>query len=461
MTTNLVVADPARSGTTICLAITPAMKELGIRNRCRLHEIPPGVEYVTALPRMRAYMKASADIYGIYLRYVSPDDIHVYSIDECFIDATPYLGLYKMDVRQFAVMLRDAVYEETGIPATAGIGTNLFLAKVALDVTAKHAPDFIGFLDEEEFRRRIWRHRPLTDIWNIGPGIARRLARFRVFDLKGVTEMDPDVLYDEFGANAEYLIDHAWGVEPCTIAEIKAYQPGSVSMMNGQILPCAYTFEEARMVLREMVDASVLDLVEKRLVTNHVSLMVGYGGDSPACAGAWGAGAEAAGAENARGAGGVRGASEDGVWGGAGREARELFVGEHGARPARGGWGPAAHATRKIPERTNSLRRLQGHLDALFCEIVDPDRPIRRISLGFGNLVDEDLATYDLFTDWEAEARERKMQEAVLAVKEKFGKNALLKGTSLQEKATARERNTMVGGHRGGADALEPEEASR
>lgn len=447
MTANLVVADPERSGTTICLAITPAMKELGIRNRCRLHEIPPGVEYVTALPRMRAYMKASADIYSIYLRYVSPDDIHVYSIDECFIDATPYLSLYGVDARAFAVMLRDAVFQETGIPATAGIGTNLFLAKVALDVTAKHAPDFIGYLDEEEFRRRIWRHRPITDIWNIGPGIARRLARFRVFDLKGVTEMDPDVLYDEFGANAEYLIDHAWGVEPCTIAEIKAYRPGSTSMMNGQILPGAYTFEEARVVLREMVDASVLDLVAERLVTNHISLMVGYGADR----GAHAAG-DGGGRAGAAGAAGERGADEDG--GGAGRGAREVFVGEHGARPARGGWGPAAHATRKIPERTSSLRRLQGYVDALYEEIVDPAKPIRRISLGFGNLVDEDLATYDLFTDWEAEGRERKMQEAVLAVKEKFGKNALLKGTSFQEKATARERNTMVGGHRGGSVAI-------
>ena len=277
LTENLVVADPERSGTTICLAITPAMKALGIPNRCRLHEIPPGVKYEVAVPRMRTYMKVSADIYGIYLRYVSPDDVHVYSIDECFIDATPYLTLYHMTAREFAVTLMEAVRAETGILATAGIGTNLFLAKVALDVTAKHADDFIGFLDEDEFRRLIWRHRPITDIWNIGPGIARRLAKYRVFDLKGVTEMDPDVLYKEFGVNAEYLIDHAWGLEPCTIAEIKAYRPESASIMNGQILPGAYSYDEARIVLREMVDASVLDLVEKRLVTNHISLMVGYG----------------------------------------------------------------------------------------------------------------------------------------------------------------------------------------
>ncbi|MCI8468110.1 MAG: DNA repair protein [Eggerthellaceae bacterium] len=405
MTTNLVVADPERSGTTICLAITPAMKALGVPNRCRLFEIPPHVEYQVAVPRMRTYMKVSADIYSIYLRYVSPDDVHVYSIDECFINATPYLQLYALDAWEFARMLMSDVYEETGIPATAGIGTNLFLAKVALDVTAKHAADGIGYLDEEAFRQRIWRHRPITDIWNIGAGIARRLAKYRVFDLKGVTEMDPDVLYREFGVNAEYLIDHAWGLEPCTIADIKAYEPDSSSMMNGQILPCAYTFEEARLVMHEMVDASVLDLIDKRLVTDHLSLMVGYGDSSPACG--------------------------------------------EGPRAPKRDWGPAAHATRKIPERTNSLRKLQGYLDALYDEIVDAGKPIRRISLGFGNLVDEDLATYDLFTDWEAEGRERRMQEAVLAVKEKFGKNALLKGTSYRDKATARERNEMVGGHRG------------
>ncbi|MCI2241137.1 DNA repair protein [Adlercreutzia faecimuris] len=425
LTENLVVADPERSGTTICLAITPAMKALGIPNRCRLHEIPPGVKYEVAVPRMRTYMKVSADIYGIYLRYVSPDDVHVYSIDECFIDATPYLTLYHMTAREFAVTLMEAVRAETGILATAGIGTNLFLAKVALDVTAKHADDFIGFLDEDEFRRLIWRHRPITDIWNIGPGIARRLAKYRVFDLKGVTEMDPDVLYKEFGVNAEYLIDHAWGLEPCTIAEIKAYRPESASIMNGQILPGAYSYDEARIVLREMVDASVLDLVEKRLVTNHISLMVGYG-SAP------------------RGKGGAP--DVPGEPGAAG--AVEVFVGEHGARPVGGRWGAAAHATRKIPERTSSLRKLQGYVDALYEEIVDPSKAIRRISLGFGNLVDEDMATYDLLTDWEAEGRERRMQEAVLAVKQKFGKNALLKGTSFQEKATARERNTMVGGHR-------------
>ena len=267
-------------------------------------------------------------------------------------------------------------------------------------MTAKHAPDRIGVLDEARFREVIWTHRPITDIWNIGPGIARRLAKYRVFDLRGVTQMDVDVLYQEFGANAEYLIDHAWGVEPCTIAEIKAYEPEATSMGNGQVLPCDYTFEEGRMILHEMVDATVLELVEKGLVTNHISLVVGY-------------------AE------------------------------EHGARRAGSRYGAHANASRKLPERTNSLAKLMGYVDALYDEVVDPARAIRRVNLAFGNLAPEEFATHDLFTDMEAEAEERNRQEAILAVKQKFGKNALFKGVSLREKATGRERNEMVGGHNG------------
>ena len=415
MTTKLVVADPPRSEMTICLAVSPAMKEAGVRNRCRLHEIPKGMEFITARPRMRAYMAASADIYATYLRYVSPDDIHPYSIDECFIDATPYLELYAVDARGFANTLRDAVRAETGIPATVGIGPNLFLAKVALDIAAKHAPDGIGELDARSFREQIWPHRPITDIWNIGPGIARRLAKYRVFDLRGVTEVDPDVLYGEFGVNAEYLIDHAWGLEPCTIAEIKAYEPETSSLMNGQILPCGYSFDDTLVVLREMVDDTVLDLVDKHLVTDHISLHVSY----------------------------KRDAQRDG------EAAGELFEGGHGLRRADGRSGPHGGGSRKIPERTNSFAKLFGYAEALFRETVDPARTMRKISVGFGNLVDEDLATVDLFTDVEAAARERRRQEAVLAVKGKFGKNALIKGTSLREHALGRERNEMVGGHHG------------
>ncbi|MEC4176911.1 DNA repair protein [Adlercreutzia sp. R7] len=424
MTTKLVVADPTRSEMTICLAVSPAMKAAGVRNRCRLHEIPTGMEFITAQPRMKTYMQVSADIYATYLRYVSPDDIHPYSIDECFIDATPYLELYDLTAREFADTLRGAVLAETGIPATAGIGPNLFLAKVALDIAAKHAADGIGELTERTFREQIWPHRPITDIWNIGPGIARRLAQYRVFDLRGVTEMDPDALYSEFGVNAEYLIDHAWGLEPCTIAEIKAYEPESSSLMNGQILPCGYSFDDTLMVMREMVDDAVLDLVQKRLVTDHISLHVSYGRDNAAEVGT---AREPA----------AKAASDE-----------VLFEGGHGVRRI-GGVRPHGGGGRKIPERTNSFAKLYGYLEALFRETVDPTRTMRKISIGFGNLVDEDLATVDLFTDVEAAARERRRAEAVLAVKGKFGKNALIKGTSLKERALGRERNEMVGGHHG------------
>ena len=258
---NLVVADPERTEKTICLAVSPAMKALGVPGRCRVFEIPEGIEYFMAKPRMRLYMEVSAKIVSIYLRFVSAADLHVYSIDECFIDLTPYLSLYKTSAKALVDRMRAAVYEETGITATAGIGPNLFLAKVALDITAKHCEDGIGVLDEENFKQHIWHHRPITDIWQIGRGIATRLARFGIRDLEGVAHADIDLLYREFGVNAEYLIDHAWGLEPCTIAEIKAYEPESTSFGNGQVLPCDYTFDEARMVLREMVDETALELV--------------------------------------------------------------------------------------------------------------------------------------------------------------------------------------------------------
>lgn len=394
MTTNLVVADPERSNTTICLAVTPAMKKLGVRNRCRVFEIPDSIDYIMARPHMRDYMAVSANVYGVYLRYFAPEDMHVYSIDECFIDATPYLSLYGKTPKELAVMLMDAVFAETGVTATAGIGTNLFLAKVALDVTAKHAPDNIGVLDEERFRAEVWDHRPITDIWNIGPGIARRLARYRVFDLRGVTQMDRDVLYDEFGANAEYLIDHAWGLEPCTMVDIHAYEPASTSLGNGQILPEDYTWAEARMVLKEMVDATVLDLAEKRAVTDHVSLSVGY------------------------------------------------------ASPRAGGrYGDRASASRKLTSKTSSRDDLVAFVDDLYVEIADPARLVRRLNLSFGGLLPEEYRDADLFTDERALARERERQDVMLAVKKKFGKNSLFRGVSLREKATALERNEMVGGH--------------
>lgn len=416
-TTNLVVADPERTQTTICLAITPAMKKLGIRNRCRLFEIPAGVKYITAKPRMRHYMEVSANIYAIYLRYVSPEDIHVYSIDECFIDATPYLSLYGVSAREFAGMLMKAVFDETGICATAGVGTNLFLAKVALDITAKHARDNIGSLDRAEFERVLWDHRPITDIWNIGPGIAKRLAKFGVYDLRGVCQLEESVLYSEFGVNAEYLIDHAHGIEPCTIAQIKAYEPQGKSLSNGQVLPGDYAYDEARIVMREMVDALVLELVEQRLVAESISLSVGY---------ARGGALE----KDAQG-------TDDG---------EPVFQGEHGRRS---GWRGSPHTggTRKLGGRTNSLKKLMPRFEELFAATTDREKPIRRLHVGVGSLLPEEFETIDLFTDAQADAQERSLQNTVLAVKDKFGKNALLRGTSLTEKSTARERNEQVGGH--------------
>ena len=412
---NLVVADPDRGEKTICLAITPPMKELGLSSRCRVFEIPEGVKYVMARPRMQRYMEASADIYSVYLRYVSPEDVHAYSIDECFIDATPYLTLYQVSAKEFAVMLMDAVLAETGIYATAGVGPNLFLAKVALDITAKHAADRIGYLDQARFEQTIQMHRPITDIWNIGPGIAKRLAKYAVYDLRGVCEMSESTLYREFGVNAEYLIDHAHGVEPCTIADIHAYRPSGHSLMNGQVLPCDYTFDEARDVLKEMVDQLVLDLVDKRLVAGSISLYVGYAREP--------------------------GAGETG-------EGEAFFDGGHGRRPASGRRGGAhTGGTRKQPDRTNLYSKLMPRFLELFDETTRADVPVRRINVGFGSVLPEEFATMDLFSDEEAEADERRLQQAVLAVKDRFGKNALLRGTSFKEKATARERNEQIGGH--------------
>ncbi|MEG0503051.1 MAG: DNA repair protein [Raoultibacter sp.] len=410
-TTNLVVADPERTEKTICLAITPAMKELGVPNRCRVFEIPKNVQYIMAKPQMHRYMEASADIYSIYLRYVSPDDIHPYSIDECFIDATPYLALYRMTAKQFAAMLMDAVFAETGICATAGVGTNLFLAKVALDITAKHVEDNIGYLDQAEFERTIQTHKPITDIWNIGPGIANRLAKFGVRDLRGVCRMEEDALYREFGVNAEYLIDHAHGIEPCTIAEIQAYEPSSHSVASGQVLACDYTYDEALVVLKEMVDQLVLDLTEKHLVAASISLYVGYAKEK-----------------------------ED--------PDEEYFDGGHGRRPVRGR-RDSSHTggTRKQSDRTNLYSKLMPRFINFFEATTRTDKPIRRINVGFGGVLPEEFATVDLFMDEAAEAEEKSLQKTMLAVKDKFGKNALLRGVSLTEKATARERNEQIGGH--------------
>ncbi|WP_455139178.1 Y-family DNA polymerase [Thermophilibacter sp.] len=410
--TRLVVADPTRGPKTICLAVSPAMKAAGVRNRCRVFEIPDGLDYVMARPRMRRYMEVSADIYARYLRYFSPEDIHPYSVDEVFIDITPYLALYGLPPRELAARLVALVRRETGICATAGIGPNLFLAKVALDVGAKHDPANIGELDEERFKCLIWPHRPITDIWGIGPGIARRLAALGATCLGEVALLPEQVLYDEFGINAELLIDHAWGVEPCTMAQIKAYRPRAHSLGSGQVLPRDYDFGEARVVLREMVDALVLDLVEKGLACAHLALHVGYARE-----------------RDEAGAGPVR-----------------TFTGEHGTRVI-GRRAPAADASRALGAASASRAELTRQALALFDEIADPNRPVRRLNVAFGALVPEELADLTLFSDVGAETAERSLAEATIAVKRRFGRNALVRGTSFRPGATARERNQQVGGH--------------
>ena len=275
-TTNLVVADPTRSANTICLAITPALKAQGVKNRCRLGDIPDGIEFTCAMPRMSRYMEVSANIVGAYQRFVSADDMHVYSIDESFIDATPYLKLYDMDAKSFARMLMNAAFECAGVTATAGIGPNLLMAKVALDVCAKHVPDGIGVLDDDSWKREIWFHRPITDIWGIGPGIARRLERRGVFDLAGICTLPQKSIMKEFGKNGLFLLDHAWGQEPCTISQARNYKRHGHSISNGQVLMRDYGFSEAKTLIREMALASCLELTEKGLAATGVGLYVGY-----------------------------------------------------------------------------------------------------------------------------------------------------------------------------------------
>lgn len=391
MRAKLVVADPARGRGAICLAVSPALKEKGVRNRCRLYEIPDGIEYTVALPRMKLYMEYSAKIYSVYLKYISKDDIHVYSIDECFIDITDYMKIYGMDAREMAKMLMDKVLEETGIYATAGIGTNLFLAKVALDITAKHAKNRMGYLDKTAFENRIWHHRPITDIWNVGRGIAARLEKHGVYDLFGVCTMSERTLYKEFGVNAEYLIDHAHGEESCTIQDIHNYQSKSSSISNGQILFEDYSFEDAKIVLREMVDMLCLDLVDNNLLTSSISLCVGY--------------------------------SKDVI------------------KPAGG--------TKRLGKYTNSSKKLTKIFLDYYDATVKRGYPIRKINIGFGDLSDDIGLTIDIMGESEEERREHSLQKTVIAIKKKYGKNAILKGTSLEEKATGQIRNKLIGGHNG------------
>ncbi|MDD5823336.1 MAG: Y-family DNA polymerase [Firmicutes bacterium] len=392
MTTDLVVADPDRSEKTICLAVSPSLKAKGVKNRCRVFEIPKHLDYIMAVPRMKLYVDYAAEIYGVYLDYIAAEDIHVYSIDEVFIDVTAYLKRYGYTPREMALFLMKEIEERIGVRATCGIGTNMYLAKIALDITAKHSPDFIGYLDENAYINTLWDHRPLTDFWRIGPGTARKLARIGIDTMGGIARADEDMMYKMFGVDAELLIDHAWGREPTTIADIKAYKPRSNSLTSGQVLMRDYSFEEAKLIIKEMTDALCLDMTAKGLVAKSLSIMVGYSNSYNL---------------------------------------------------------PYAKSGVPLTVPTNSAGVIVPAVVKAYEKVVNPNIPIRRMHVSCNNLMQETAEKQMSFFDM-SEDRERDVtvQKTVNQIKEKFGKNAVFKGHDLEEAATAIQRNNQIGGHR-------------
>ena len=477
LTTNLVVADRSRTEKTICLAVSPSLKAIGIPGRARLFEVTEQVrlcnaqrlrklersgitafagksrdsreleadpqlelDYIAATPRMNCYMNYSAKIYSIYLRYIAPEDIHVYSIDEVFMDVTEYLDTYGMTARELAkTMIRD-VLRETGITAAAGIGTNLYLAKIAMDIVAKHIEADedgvrIAQLDEKSYREKLWSHQPITDFWRIGKGYAAKLRKIGLLTMGDVARCsleNEEALYELFGVNAELLIDHAWGWEPCTIAQIKAYKPSANSLGEGQVLHCPYTAEKGKLIAREMMDKLVLKLVEKELVTDHLVLTVGYDLENLEIP-----------------------------------EIRENYKGEI-TKDWYGRLVPKhAHGSVTLARPTSSTKVILDAFMQLYDRIVDPVLLVRRLYVTAARVIPESEAKgdgevyeqLDLFTDYEAlekertarkkeEEREKKMQKAVLEIRKRYGNNAIIKGMNLEEGATAMERNSQVGGHR-------------
>ncbi|MBQ7315346.1 MAG: DNA repair protein [Clostridia bacterium] len=399
MTARLVVADPERSDKTICLAVSPALRALGVRNRCRVFEIPRHIDYITAPPRMKLYVKYAADIYSIYLSYFSKEDIHVYSIDECFIDVTRYLRTYQETAHSMAHRLMEEIRQRVGVRATCGIGSNLYLAKVALDVLAKHADDFIATLDETSFRERLWDHRPLTDFWRIGHGTAERLARVGVHTMRQLAAMDEDVMYRMFGVDAELLLDHANGRESVTIADIRAYQPKNRCMTSGQVLMRDYTTEEGRLIVREMADLLALDLVGQDSLATGASLSVGF----------------------------AKGWDTGGV-----------------------------HGSVRFARPTASDRRITEALVGLYDRLVHAPTTVRRFTLTLTGVFPaeeaaaEQIGMFDDPTEDTRDARDAARQRSMLTIKRRFGKDAILKGMNFEEAATTRERNHQIGGHKAG-----------
>ena len=469
LTTNLVVADESRTEKTICLAVSPSLKAYGIPGRARLFEVvqkvrevnrnkkpgDPELTYLVAKPRMALYLKYSTEIYQIYLKYIAPEDIHVYSIDEVFIDVTAYLKTYRMTAPELARKMVREVYDQTGITATAGIGTNLYLCKVAMDIVAKHATaDENGVrmasLDEISYRKLLWDHKPLTDFWRVGRGIARRLEEVGLFTMGDIarcsmgkeTEFyNEDLLYRLFGINAELLIDHAWGWEPTRISDIKSYKPENNSVSSGQVLPRPYPYDQARIIVREMAEVLSLDLAAKNLVTDQMVLTISYDADN------------------------LKNAAK-------GKEYHGETSTDHYGRQV----PKHAHGSENLEEFTVSTREIVDAVLAIYDRVVDPELMVRRIGVVANHVMEEKAAAsqekyeqLELFKDYgvaaadpkqaaktakeaareeERKQREKKMQQAVLGIQKRYGKNAVLKGTDFEEGATKRERNNQIGGHK-------------
>lgn len=428
LTTNLVVADKDRSPKTICLAVTPSLKAYGLSGRSRLFEVEAkarevkartgkDLEYIVAVPRMALYIEYSSRIYSVYLRYFSEEDIHVYSIDEVFIDVTSYLKLYKINAYNLTKKVIKDVLSETGITATAGIAPNLYLCKVAMDIVAKHNPaDEYGVriaeLDEMSYRRLLWPHTPITDFWRVGPGIANRLAQRGMFTMGDVARRsleNEQSLYDMFGIDAEILIDHAWGIEPVTMKDIKSYKSRQKCLSSGQVLMKPYEYEKARIIVREMAELLALDLFEKRLLTSSVSLWICYDREGMAESG-------------------YRGDIAVDPWG------RIM------PKPVHGGLG--------LGWETNSSAILVDSFMKIFDYIVDRRLMVRRVNLSANNIIAEDEKQPELFDDMDLHPEEDRLQECRLNIIRKFGKNAILKGMNLEEGAMTRERNAQIGGHK-------------
>ncbi len=393
LTARLVVADPERSEKTICLAVSPALKQMGVPNRCRVFQIPKEIPYKMAPPRMQLYIDYAAEIYGVYLKYIAKEDIQVYSIDEAFLDVTDYLHLYQMTAVELGRKIMQDILDTTKIPAACGVGTNLYLAKVALDIMAKHETDLIAYLDEARYREKLWKHKPLTDFWRVGRGTVERLSNMGICTMEEIAHARESLLYKAFGIDAELLIDHAWGREPVTIADIKAYRPKNTSFSSGQVLPRDYEYEEGALVVKEMADLLCLDLVDQGLVTFHISLVIGYSN-------------------------------------------QKCF------EPAKG--------STTLRSATSSNRRLLSYVEQLYRRIVRPGAYIRRITLTYTGVMTEDYQQFDLFSNPEETEKDVKAQRAAISIKQRYGRNAILKGMNLEESATTIERNGQIGGHKSG-----------